>query len=75
MDWTLDGFYANGGATEFTNRLSATLGIPAYRIRVVAAYTGSVVVDFFIDTITQAAEGGEGDEILAEIIELTEKIE
>lgn len=48
LSWTLDEFYAEGGTTTFTDRVAAALGIPVYRIKTVAVYEGSVIVDFFI---------------------------
>lgn len=48
LSWTLDEFYADGGVTTFTDRVAATLGIPAWRIKTVAVYEGSVIVDFFV---------------------------
>lgn len=48
MDWTMDEFYANGGATSFVDRVAAALGIHASQFKVVAVYTGSVVVDYQI---------------------------
>lgn len=59
MNWTLDEFYADGGTTTFTDRVAASLGIPAWRIKTVAVYEGSVVVDFFIladNSVTNAVE-------------------
>jgi hypothetical protein len=41
-------FYADGGTTTFTDRVAATLGIPAWRIKTVAVYEGSVIVLFDI---------------------------
>ena len=49
LDWTLDEFYASGGTTSFADRVCAALGIHASRLKVVAVYRGSVIVDFFID--------------------------
>lgn len=49
LDWTLDAFYADGGVTRFVDRVAASLGIPAYRIKTVAVYEGSVIVDFLIE--------------------------
>jgi len=49
LDWTLEDFYADGGVTRFVDRLAASLGIDAYRIKTVAVYEGSVIIDFFID--------------------------
>jgi len=48
LNWTLDEFYADGGTTTFTDRVAATLGIPAWRIKTVAVYEGSVIVIFDI---------------------------
>lgn len=48
LNWTLDEFYADGGTTTFTDRVAASLGIPSWRIKTVAVYEGSVIVDFFI---------------------------
>ena len=51
MDWTMAEFFAEGGTTRFVDRLAASLGIDSYRIKTVAVYEGSVVVDFSIDPI------------------------
>ena len=51
MEWTLAEFYAQGGVTRFAVRVAAALGIAASRIKTVAVYEGSVIVDFFIDAI------------------------
>ena len=45
MEWSLDEFYANGGVTRFVDRMAASLGISAHRIKTVAVYEGSTVVD------------------------------
>lgn len=50
MDWTMAEFYSSGGTTRFVDRLAASLGIDSYRIKTVAVYTGSVVVDFVIES-------------------------
>lgn len=49
MNWSLAEFYADGGTTRFVDRLAASLGIAANRIKTVAIYEGSVVVDFSIE--------------------------
>lgn len=46
MSWTMDEFYAQGGPTSFIDRVSAALGIHASQMKVVAVYTGSVVVEY-----------------------------
>lgn len=48
MDWTMDEFYSAGGTTSFMDRVSAALGIHASQVKVVAVYTGSVVVEYEI---------------------------
>ena len=48
LSWTLEEFYADGGTTTFTDRVAATLGVPAWRIKTVAVYEGSVIIDFFL---------------------------
>lgn len=50
MDWSLAEFYSDGGTTRFVDRLAASLGIAANRIKTVAVYEGSVVVDFIIES-------------------------
>jgi len=49
MEWTMDEFYGAGGVTSFVDRVSAALGIHASQMKVVAVYTGSVVVDYEIE--------------------------
>ncbi len=49
MDWTLAEFYSEGGTTRFVDRLAASLGISSHRVKVVAIYEGSTVVDFQVD--------------------------
>ena len=49
LDWTLDEFYADGGVTSFTDRLAGVLGIDASRIKTVAVYQGSVIVEFAVE--------------------------
>lgn len=46
LNWTLEEFYADGGTTTFTDRVAASLGVPAWRIKTVAVYEGSVIVLF-----------------------------
>jgi len=48
MQWTMDEFYAAGGVTSFVDRVAGSLGIHASQMKVVAVYTGSVVVDYHI---------------------------
>lgn len=51
LDWTLADFYADGGTTRFVDRLAASLGIDAYRIKTIAVYEGSVIITFYIETL------------------------
>jgi len=48
MDWTLAAFYADGGTSTFADRISAALGIHKSRVKVVAVYEGSVIVQHLI---------------------------
>ena len=61
MEWTMAEFYSDGGTTRFVDRLAASLGIASYRIKTVAVYEGSVVVDFVIE----AEEGESAEEATA----------
>ena len=56
MNWTLAEFYADGGTTRFVDRMAASLGIPSYRIKTLAVYSGSVVVDFVVEADDQVEE-------------------
>jgi len=49
MEWTIAEFYSSGGPTSFVDRVSAALGIHASQMKIVAVYTGSVVVDYTIE--------------------------
>ena len=48
LNWTLKGFYDSGGSTTFADNLASSLGIDPSTIKVVAVYTGSVVIYFNI---------------------------
>ena len=52
ISWTLQEFYANGGATSFVNNLGASLGIHPSTIKVVAVWEGSVNVQYEIQSGT-----------------------
>jgi hypothetical protein len=49
MAWTLEQFYADGGATTFADRMAAALGVKQMDIKVVAAYEGSTLVSFTVE--------------------------
>ena len=66
LEWTLADFYADGGTTRFVDRLGASLGISSHRIKTVAVYEGSVIIDFEIE----ADEGAEDEESAAEELAL-----
>jgi len=74
MEWTLAEFYADGGTDRFADRLAAVLGIHPSRIKTVAAYQGSVIVDFFITTLLQTVENDSPSKVQDEISEITESI-
>jgi hypothetical protein len=67
MEWSLAEFYSDGGTTRFVDRLAASLGIAANRIKTVAVYEGSVVVDFIIE----AEEGKSTEEAAADLSSIT----
>ena len=67
MEWSLAEFYSEGGTTRFVDRLAASLGIAANRIKTVAVYEGSVVVDFIIE----AEEGKSSEEAAADLSSIT----
>ena len=65
MEWTLAEFYGNGGVTRFADRLAASLGINANRIKTVSVYEGSTIVDFTIE-----ADENESSEEAAQSLQL-----
>jgi hypothetical protein len=69
MDWTLEEFYADGGTTRFVDRIAAVLGVHTSRIKTVAIYEGSVIVDFFIEALAQATDDEEAS--AAELLAIT----
>lgn len=74
MEWTLAEFYADGGVTRFVDRLAGVLGIHRSRIKTVACYEGSVIVDFFITSELQSEEDDAPEEVQDEIDELQQQI-
>jgi len=62
MDWSLAAFYADGGTTRFVDRLAASLGIDAYRIKTVAVYEGSVIVEFYVEVDDDDSETSSDDQ-------------
>lgn len=48
LQWTMAEFYASGGVNSFVDRVAGALGIHASAIKVVAVYTGSVVIEYQI---------------------------
>jgi DNA segregation ATPase FtsK/SpoIIIE-like protein len=52
----MEEFYDNGGPTSFIDRVSASLGIHASQMKVVAVYTGSIVVDYEIEPAEGSAD-------------------
>ena len=68
MEWTLEAFYAEGGVTRFADRIAASLGIDASRVKTVAVYEGSVIVDFFIEAILGDPEPVKALEQIKEVL-------
>lgn len=58
MEWTFKEFFANGGTTNFVDRVAGSLGIHASTIKMVSVYEGSVVLNYDItsDDDTSALE-------------------
>lgn len=77
MAWTMDEFYSAGGTTSFIDRVSAALGIHASQVKVVAVYTGSVVVDYQVtvdeDTTDSTAAASELRALTASLETLVEE--
>ena len=48
MDMKLDKFFEKGGIGTFKGRMAKSLGIKPHNMKVVRAYRGSVIVDFFL---------------------------
>jgi hypothetical protein len=65
MEWTMDEFYSAGGVTSFVDRVSAALGIHASQMKVVAVYTGSLVVDYVIEPDTTESSSSSSDAALS----------
>lgn len=79
MNWSLDEFYSDGGTTRFVDRLAASLGIDANRVKVVAIYEGSTVVDFVIEADEETSSSSSSSTTssaaaLTELSELTQKL-
>eukprot|EP00117_Sycon_ciliatum_P004440 scpid3684/ scgid8813/ len=72
MQWTLDEFYAEGGTTNFVDRLAGSLGIHASNIKVVTVYEGSVVVEFEI--YADEADSSNADSELEQVQALLESL-
>jgi len=60
MEWTMDEFFADGGTTNFIDRLTSSLGIHASTVKIVSVYEGSLIVNYEIavddDADTSALE-------------------
>lgn len=67
LDWTLAEFYADGGTTRFVDRMAASLGIDAHRIKTVAVYEGSVIVEVYIEPSDDAIAEGNVEQELSSI--------
>jgi len=59
MQQTLTSFYSDGGTSKFSDRISSALGIHASRVKVVAVYEGSVVVEYSIEADEEATESAQ----------------
>ena len=41
-------FEADGGLKKFTERIASTLDVPAWRIKPIDVYEGSVIIEFLV---------------------------
>ena len=48
LNWTMKEFEADGGLKKFTERVASTLEVPAWRIKPVNVYEGSVIIEFLV---------------------------
>jgi uncharacterized beta-barrel protein YwiB (DUF1934 family) len=48
MEWTMEAFFADGGTTNFIDRLTGSLGIHASTVKIVSVYEGSLVINYEI---------------------------
>ena len=48
LNWTLAEFHADGGLRKFTERVANTLDVPAWRIKPITVYEGSVIIEFYV---------------------------
>jgi hypothetical protein len=55
LEWSLSDFYSNGGSTKLVDRISASLGIHASEIKIVAVYEGSLVINYWIISVLEDA--------------------
>jgi len=62
MEWSVADFYSSGGVVSFTDKLAATLGVHASRIKIVAIYEGSTIADYIIEALAVTDEGEEVSE-------------
>merc|ERR1719350_1081172 len=69
LEWTLADFYADGGVTRFVDRMAASLGIHASRIKTVAVYEGSVIIEFEIEADTDSETEEEAQEELDAVMQ------
>ena len=74
LDWTLEDFYADGGTTRFVDRLAASLGISAHRIKTVAVYEGSVIVDFYVEAESDDGEVQDEEEVAANLNQIKQDL-
>ena len=44
----MEDFFADGGTTQFIDRLTASLGIHASTVKIVSVYEGSLIVNYEI---------------------------
>jgi len=70
MKQTLTQFYSSGGTSKFSDRIASALGIHPSRVKVVAVYEGSVVVEYAVEAEEEVAETQQ----LSQVTQLTKTL-
>lgn len=71
LDWTLEEFYSDGGTSRFVDRLASVLGIHKSRVKIVAVYEGSVIVEFFVEALNASDDNASSTATQQELDDLT----
>eukprot|EP01017_Pseudomicrothorax_dubius_P004699 TRINITY_DN11002_c0_g1_i2.p1 TRINITY_DN11002_c0_g1~~TRINITY_DN11002_c0_g1_i2.p1 ORF type:complete len:400 (+),score=114.16 TRINITY_DN11002_c0_g1_i2:101-1300(+) len=79
METTVEKFFEKQGDVEFIDKITAVLGVPADRVRIVSIRKGSVIVDFVIDAPKNTSENATTAEVKtvlkSQVDDLIKKVE